>query len=137
MDASAGDASQPFLSLAGISKRFGGTMALEGIDWSVDTGEVHCLVAENGSGKSTLIKIVSGVHIPDRGGSITIECSRYSSLTPKLAKSLGVQVISRTCRSSPISLCWRTYRSTASSGGLCFLRRGGPCAPPRSPRSHT
>ena len=56
-------------------------------------GEVHCLVGENGSGKSTLIKIISGVHVPDRGGSITIEGSRHSSLTPQLAKSLGVQVI--------------------------------------------
>jgi simple sugar transport system ATP-binding protein len=87
------DSSPPFLSLQGIGKRFGGTVALEGIDWSVDPGEVHCLVGENGSGKSTLIKIISGVHAPDRGGSITIEGTRYPSLTPQLAKSLGVQVI--------------------------------------------
>jgi len=93
LDAPAIDAPRPFLSLAGVSKRFGGTMALEAIDWSIDTGEVHCLVGENGSGKSALIKIVSGVHIADRGGSITIEGSRYPRLTPKLAKSLGVQVI--------------------------------------------
>ena len=93
MDASAGDASLPFLSLTGISKRFGGTIALDGFDWSVDPGEVHCLVGENGSGKSTVIKIISGVHAPDRGGSISVDGSRYSSLTPPLAKSLGVQVI--------------------------------------------
>ncbi len=92
-DATALDTPQPFLSLAGVSKRFDGTVALERIDWSVDAGEVHCLVGENGSGKSTLIKIISGVHEPDRGGSITIDGSRYSKLTPKLAKSLGVQVI--------------------------------------------
>lgn len=93
MDASADDTGRPFLSLTGISKRFGGTTALEGVDWSVDAGEVHCLVGENGSGKSTLIKIISGVHAPDRGGSISIDGSRYPSLTPPLAKSLGVQVI--------------------------------------------
>jgi simple sugar transport system ATP-binding protein len=86
-------ASRPFLLLAGIGKQFGGTIALQGIDWSVDAGEVHCLVGENGSGKSTLIKIISGVHAPDRGGSITIDGSRYAGLTPPLAKSLGVQVI--------------------------------------------
>ena len=112
LDAPAIDAPRPFLSLAGVSKRFGGTMALEAIDWSVDTGEVHCLVGENGSGKSTLIKIVSGVHIPDRGGSITIEGSRYPRLTPKLAN-----------------------RSTASSAHRSCRRRDAPCAMPRPPRS--
>ena len=60
----------PFLTLTGIGKRFGGTVALDGIDWSVDAGEVHCLVGENGSGKSTLIKIIAGVHAPDPGGTI-------------------------------------------------------------------
>jgi simple sugar transport system ATP-binding protein len=83
----------PFLVLSGIGKRFGGTVALDGIDWSVDRGEVHCLVGENGSGKSTLIKILTGVHAPDPGGSITIEEKPYTSLTPHQAKSLGVQVL--------------------------------------------
>ena len=83
----------PFLVLSGIGKTFGGTVALDGINWSVDWGEVHCLVGENGSGKSTLIKILAGVHTPDPGGSITIEETRYASLTPHQAKSLGVQVI--------------------------------------------
>ena len=83
----------PFLVLSKIGKTFGGTLALDGIDWSVDRGEVHCLVGENGSGKSTLIKILAGVHTPDPGGSITIEDTRYASLTARQAKSLGVQVI--------------------------------------------
>src|SRR5690348_342792 len=83
----------PFLVLSGISKTFGGTVALDRIDWSVDRGEVHCLVGENGSGKSTLIKILAGVHTPDSGGSITIEETRYANLTPHQAKRLGVQVI--------------------------------------------
>jgi simple sugar transport system ATP-binding protein len=86
-------ATSPFLSLSGISKTFGGTKALDAIDWSVDHGEVHCLVGENGSGKSTLIKILAGVHAPDAGGTITIDGKQYASLTPHLAKSLGIQVI--------------------------------------------
>jgi len=83
----------PLLALSGIGKRFGGTVALEGIDWSVKEGEVHCLVGENGSGKSTLIKILAGVHAPDPGGTITIDGSPHTSLTPHQAKSLGIQVI--------------------------------------------
>jgi simple sugar transport system ATP-binding protein len=83
----------PFLRLENISKRFGGTVALEGVDWSVHAGEVHCLVGENGSGKSTLIKIVGGVHAPEKGGRIVIEGVSHERLTPPQAKSLGIQVI--------------------------------------------
>jgi simple sugar transport system ATP-binding protein len=81
------------LSLSNISKRFGGTLALDGIDWSVTPGEVHCLVGENGSGKSTLIKILSGVHAPDPGGAITMDGVIHPGLTPHQARQLGIQVI--------------------------------------------
>jgi simple sugar transport system ATP-binding protein len=47
-----------FLDLQGISKHFGGVVALRRVDLSLSAGEVHCLVGENGSGKSTLIKII-------------------------------------------------------------------------------
>ncbi len=83
----------PFLKLENIGKRFGGTVALDGVDWSVNPGEVHCLVGENGSGKSTLIKIVSGVHRPDAGGRIVIGGTAFDHLSPHHAKKLGIQVI--------------------------------------------
>ena len=63
------------------------------VDWSVNPGEVHCLVGENGSGKSTLIKIVAGVHRPDTGGRIVIEGTTFDHLTPYQSKKLGIQVI--------------------------------------------
>jgi len=83
----------PFLKLENIGKRFGGTLALDNIDWSVNPSEVHCLVGENGSGKSTLIKVVAGVHRPDAGGRIVIEGTTFDHLTPYQAKKLGIQVI--------------------------------------------
>jgi simple sugar transport system ATP-binding protein len=82
-----------FLALCGIGKRFGGTVALDAIDWSVAPGEVHCLIGENGSGKSTLIKILAGVHAPSSGGLITIDGTTHERLTPQQAKALGIQVI--------------------------------------------
>ena len=84
--------SAPFLRLAGVSKRFGGVLALDGIDWDVRPGEVHCLVGENGCGKSTLIKIVAGVH-PPTTGAVAIEGRPVLPLSPSRARALGIQVI--------------------------------------------
>ena len=83
----------PFLRLTQVSKRFGGALALDRVDWDVRAGEVHCLVGENGSGKSTLIKIVSGVHAPDPGGRVEVAGADALPLTPARARALGVAVI--------------------------------------------
>ncbi|MBA2528842.1 MAG: sugar ABC transporter ATP-binding protein [Euzebyales bacterium] len=58
---------QPLLELRGLTKSFGGAVALDGVDLTVLPGEVHGLLGENGSGKSTLIKTLAGYHAPDSG----------------------------------------------------------------------
>lgn len=55
-----------------ISKRFGGTLALDDTCISVRRGEVHALVGENGSGKSTLIKVLAGFHDPEPGAALDV-----------------------------------------------------------------
>src|SRR5215211_7391113 len=55
------------LAVEGLQKAFGQTQALRECTFSVRAGEVHAVVGENGSGKSTLVKILAGVHRPDRG----------------------------------------------------------------------
>ncbi len=57
----------PIISMRGITKRFGGLIALDGVDLDAYAGEVLAIVGDNGAGKSTLIKILTGVYQPTEG----------------------------------------------------------------------
>jgi simple sugar transport system ATP-binding protein len=81
------------LRLSGVSKTFGGVRALNGVDFEVRRGEIHCLAGENGCGKSTLIKIVTGVYTPDDGAGLELFGEELDSITPTQARRLGVAVI--------------------------------------------
>ena len=63
----------PVVVLKDVSKSFDGVTVLHGIHLSILPGEIHGLVGENGSGKSTLVKILGGVHLPDRGSEIWLQ----------------------------------------------------------------
>ncbi len=57
----------PSIEGRGIVKRFAGVVALDGVDFAVQPGEVHGLLGENGAGKSTLVKILTGIYAPTSG----------------------------------------------------------------------
>ncbi|MDB5292074.1 MAG: sugar transporter [Phycisphaerales bacterium] len=82
----------PRLRMQGVHKRFGATVALEGVDIEVASGEVLALVGENGAGKSTLMKVLSGAHAADLG-SMTLDGQPYSPRSPLDARRLGVAMI--------------------------------------------
>lgn len=84
--------SLPVVALEGIHKRFGATVALDGVDLTLHRGEVHVLAGQNGAGKSTLIKILSGVHRPD-AGTLRLDGEVRSLDDPKVAKRAGIATI--------------------------------------------
>jgi branched-chain amino acid transport system ATP-binding protein len=55
------------LSVEGLTKRFGGLLAVDGASFDVDRGSIHGLIGPNGSGKSTIFHLVTGVHPPTAG----------------------------------------------------------------------
>jgi ribose transport system ATP-binding protein len=82
----------PFLSMKGIVKRFGATVALDGVDFEVERGEVHALVGENGSGKSTLMRVLAGAIRPDEG-EMAIDGRPYNPKNPADGRSAGIAMI--------------------------------------------
>ena len=74
-------AEQALLEMRGICKYFPGVRALENVDFTLRSGEVHALVGENGAGKSTLIKVLTGVH-PKDGGEIFMEGQPIAPTSP-------------------------------------------------------
>jgi ribose transport system ATP-binding protein len=82
----------PFLDMRNIHKRFGATVALNGVDFQVFSGEAHALVGENGAGKSTLMKILSGVY-PQDDGAMFLDAFSYQPHDPLEARKKGVGMI--------------------------------------------
>jgi len=94
------DSAAPRLRLDGIAKRFGATVALDGVHLAVAPGEVHALVGENGAGKSTLMKILSGVHAPD-AGTMELEGRSYRPRGPQDARRAGVAMVNQELAIAP------------------------------------
>jgi len=59
--------SAPLLEVAGLTRRFGGLVAVDDISLSLQAGEIMGLLGPNGSGKSTVLNLISGALRPDRG----------------------------------------------------------------------
>jgi ribose transport system ATP-binding protein len=85
--------SAPAIAVKGISKTFPGQRALDDVSLGVNPGEVHALLGENGSGKSTLIKILSGYHLPDAGGTVEIEGKPLEFQRPAVSHQMGLRFV--------------------------------------------
>lgn len=84
---------QAALSVRGLRKVYGGTVALADVDVDVRPGEIHGLLGENGAGKSTLVRLLAGVE-PSDGGAITVGGHHLPPrFAPDAIAALGVAII--------------------------------------------
>ena len=82
----------PLLECRAIRKRFGGAVALDGVDFDLKSGEIHGLVGSNGAGKSTLMKILAGA-LPDHEGTIHIDGKPAELTSPGAALTQGIAMV--------------------------------------------
>lgn len=80
------------VELTDIRKSFGGVHALQGVNFSLNAGEVHALLGENGAGKSTLMRVIGGEHSPDKG-NMNLYGKATSFQSPADAMKSGIAVI--------------------------------------------
>jgi len=82
------------LEATGVSKRYGGVVALQETDFVVEPGKVHALLGENGAGKSTLVKILTGSVVPD-SGRLVLDGKQVTFAHTAAAARGGVAVVSQ------------------------------------------
>jgi branched-chain amino acid transport system ATP-binding protein len=79
----------PLLSVEGLTVRFGGVIAVEGLDLEVGEGSVHGLIGPNGAGKTTAFNVISGLQ-PSSSGLIRLSGLPIGKLPPYRRTTLGI-----------------------------------------------
>ncbi len=77
------------LELAGLSRRFAGLLAVDGVEMTVARGSIHAVIGPNGAGKTTLFNLVSGVIAPS-AGQIVLDGADITGLGAERRAALGV-----------------------------------------------
>ena len=138
----------PLLEMRGITKRFPGVVALEGVSLHLQRGEVLALTGENGAGKSTLIKVLGGALSPDEG-EILVEGRPVRFESVRDAKQAGIALIHQELMLAPnLDLAGNVFlgnekrrqgllspaaAAVHAVGGRGAAAAGRPAAPARDP----
>ena len=107
------------LAAAAITVRFGGLVALDGVDPALRAGEVVALAGKNGAGKTTLIRAIAG-DVPAATRSIPV--GGRGGTFPSAAARLGVRVVWQELALSRTTSTWPPTYAQTSAAGTCSPR---------------
>src|SRR5215471_5132319 len=119
------------LAIQGLTKRFGGFYALNGLDMDIAAGAIHALIGPNGAGKTTLFNLLTGVLSADEG-AIVFEGRPLDEARPARRTARGIARTFQNIRLFPhltaletvmIGEHCRAYGSTWKALGSAVLRR--------------
>ena len=79
----------PLLQLEGVSQRFGGLVAVDNLDFSIDAGSIVAMIGPNGAGKSTVFNLITGIYAPS-AGRITFDGKQISGKKTSSITSAGI-----------------------------------------------
>jgi len=96
-----------------ISRRFGRTLALDGVNFIARAGEIHALLGENGAGKSTLMNVFAGRIRPDEG-SVSLDGTLLPLGIPDAALRAGIAAVHQ----SPMLFERFTWEENLALGGF-------------------
>jgi len=105
MDLSKPPSSSQGLVVTGVTKRFGGVLAMSDVSVSFGVGEIVSIIGPNGAGKTSLVNIISGFYVPD-SGQVFIDGKDITAMRPSRIASLGIA---------------RTFQNIALFNGLTVL----------------
>ena len=108
------------LELDGVTRRFGGLSAVEGVNLAIETGEILGLIGPNGAGKTTLINLITGVH-PANAGRVRFDGQDITRLQPHRIARLGLARTFQIVQPFPKM----TVLENAAAGALFAGRAGG------------
>jgi simple sugar transport system ATP-binding protein len=111
------------IQLVDVSKFYGNICALSGINLTMRSGEVTCILGDNGAGKSTLIKIISGMHPPD-AGALVLNGTEVRFASPREAMNAGIATVYQDLALVPLMSVWRNFflGSELTQGAWPFRR---------------
>jgi len=106
----------PLLQLDGVSAGYGGGTVLEGLDMTVNAGEVVALLGRNGVGKTTALRTITGVLHPS-AGRVLLDGRDVSTMRPDLINRLGISLVPEGRRLFPNLTVQENLKIAARAGG--------------------